>query len=182
MKQQSPPHHLDVKAFAQSAGELAGQDLLSKYERLMAESRELGADRVLDWSARGEFRVTESGAGQVWLHLRIALSLPLTCQRCLGPVDVLVDVDRSFRFVEGEEAAEQEDDASEEDVLALSREFDLLALMEDEVLMSLPAVPRHDTCPVEVKLAAEDAGFSAALTEKTNPFAALAKLRGGKSD
>jgi uncharacterized protein len=181
MKQESPPTHLDVKAFAQSAGKIAGHDLLLKYERLMQETQGLGADRMLDWSAHGELRTDEAGAGHVWLHLTAGVSLPLTCQRCLGPVDIAVAVNRSFRFVENEEAAEAQDDEAEEDVLALSQDFKLSDLIEDEVLMALPVVPLHEKCPVDVKLAVADPGFDAASAEKRNPFAVLAKLQGDKS-
>jgi len=181
MKQESPPTHLDVKAFAQAASKIAGHDLLSKYERLMQETKGLGADNMLNWSAQGEVRTDEAGAEQVWLHLTADVSLPLTCQRCLGPVDLEVAVKQSFRFVASEEAAEAQDEESEEDVLSLSQDFKLSDLIEDEVLMALPVVPRHETCPVEVKLAAVDPDFDTALAEKRNPFAVLAKLQGGKS-
>lgn len=180
MKQESLPTHLDVKAFAQSASEIAGQSLLSKYERLMKETQGLGADRMLNWSAHGELRIDEAGAEQVWLHLTVDASLPLTCQRCMGPVDIAVAVNRSFRFVGSEEAAEAQDEEAEEDVLALSPDFKLADLIEDEVLMALPVVPRHDECPVEVKLAVADPGFDIASAEKRNPFAVLAKLQGDK--
>lgn len=180
MKQESPPTHLDVKAFAQSAGEANGVDLLSNYERLMQETSGLGAEKHLQWSARGEYRADEGLAPEVWLHVAVQVSLPLTCQRCLGPVDIDVSVDRSFRFVEGEEAAEAQDEEAEEDVLALSRDFNLLALIEDEVLMDLPVVPAHEVCPVDLKLSVSDAGFDTALTEKRNPFAVLAKLQDKK--
>lgn len=181
MKQEYPPTHMDVKAFAQSSSELSGGDLLSKYERLMLETQGLGAERVIDWSVRGEFRADEAGGEQVWLHLNAEVSLPLTCQRCLGPVDMAVHVHRSFRFVASEEAAEAQDDESEEDVLVLSRDFNLSDLIEDEVLMELPVVPRHEECPGSVKLAVADAGFEEASAEKRNPFAVLSKLQGGKS-
>ena len=181
MKHESPPSHLDVKAFAQAASAIAGHDLLSKYERLMQETQGLGAERPLNWSARGELRTDEAGAEQVWLHLTVDTSLPLTCQRCMGPVDLAVVVNRSFRFVDSEEAAEAQDDEAEEDVLALSQEFKLTDLIEDEVLMALPLVHRHEECPVEVKLAVADPGFEAASAEKRNPFAVLAKLQGDKS-
>ena len=181
MKQESPPTHLDVKAFAHSASAIVGHDLLSKYERLMHETQGLVADRMLNWSARGELRMAEADAQQVWLHLTVDVSLPLTCQRCLSPVDMKVAVERSFRFCDSEEAAEAQDAQAEEDVLALSRDFSLPGLIEDEVLMALPVVPRHETCPVEVKLAVSDPGFDTALIEERNPFAVLAKLQGGKS-
>ena len=181
MKNETPPTHLDIKAFAHSANTLIGHDPLSKYERLIQETKGLGADRKLNWAAQGELRIDEAGAEQVWLHLTVAVSLPLTCQRCMGPVDVAVDVKRSFRFVASEEAAEAQDEDAEEDVLALDPEFSLGDLIEDEVLMALPVVARHDECPVEVKLEVVDSGFEAASNEKRNPFAVLAKLQGGKT-
>ena len=181
MKQESPPTHLDVKAFAQSTSQVGGFDVLSNYDRLMQETSRLGAERQLKWAARGECRAGEGVAAEVWLHLKVDISLPLTCQRCLGPADIDVSIDRSFRFVEGEEAAEMEDEEAEEDVLALSRDFNLLDLIEDEVLMALPVVPAHEVCPEDIKSSVSDAGFDAALSEKRNPFAVLAKLQDKKS-
>lgn len=148
----------------------------------MKETQGLGPCSLLNWSAQGEVRVDETGAEQVWLHLTVEANLPLTCQRCLGSVDIAVSVNRSFRFVGSEEAAEAQDEEAEEDVLALSQEFSLSELIEDEVLMTLPVVPRHETCPVDVKLMAVDSGFEAASAEKRNPFAVLAKLQGDKSN
>ncbi len=147
----------------------------------MQETQGLGADLTLSWSARGEVRADEASAEQVWLHLTVEVSLPLTCQRCLGPADIAVSVQQSFRFVGSEEAAEEQDEEAEEDVLALSKDFNLADLIEDEVLMALPVVPRHEVCPVELKLTVEDPGFEVASAEKKNPFAVLAKLQGDKS-
>ena len=92
-------------------------------------------------------------------------------------VDVPLEVDRAFRFVADEATAEALDDESEEDLLALSREFDLHELIEDELLMSLPVVPKHDECPSAVPLASSDDDFEEANAEKPNPFAALTDLR-----
>ena len=65
-------------------------------------------------------------------------------------------------------------------MLVLSQDFKLIDLIEDEVLMALPGVPRHEECPLDVKLAVVDPGFDAALAEKQNPFAVLATLRPDK--
>lgn len=180
MSQDFHPRRLDVRAFAQAGATLEGGDLLSKYERLQAETGGQGTDRPVRWTARGELQTDASGQGRVWLHLQAGVSLPLTCQRCLGPADIDLHVARSFRFVATEAQAESEDEASEEDVLVLSRDFDLQSLVEDELLMELPLVPRHETCPTEVKLAVQDADFEAAQAAKPQPFAALAGLKGGK--
>lgn len=182
MSQEFVATRLDVKAFAKAAGRLSGQDLLSAYERLLEETGGQGAGRPVRWEARGEWREAAGGQGQVWLHLTAGVSLPLVCQRCMGPVDIPVSVERSFRFVATEAAAEAEDEASEEDLLVMSRDFSLQALIEDELLMELPVVPRHEVCPTEVKLAVQDPDFEVAATEKTNPFAVLAGLRGAKPE
>jgi uncharacterized protein len=169
--------HLDLKALALSGGDVAGFEALSKYERLMQETRGLGGDLLVNWAAHGEMRPGASGQDQVWLSLTASASLPLVCQRCMAPVDVALSVDRQFRFVADEKTAETEDDESEEDVLVLTREFDLQALVEDELLMELPLIPRHETCPQPVKLEVLDADFDAATPEKPNPFAVLAKMQ-----
>ena len=101
----------------------------------------------------------------------------MECQRCLTPVDVPLDVERSFRFVADEATAEALDEECDEDLLALSREFDLRELIEDELLMALPGVPRHEECPTSVPLASSNDDFEVANSEKPNPFAALAALR-----
>lgn len=180
MSQEFVATRLDVKAFAKAGGVLSGQDLLSNYERLLGEASGQGADRPVQWEARGELRTEPGGQEQVWLHLHAEASLPMVCQRCMGPVDVSLVVDHVFRFVATEAQAELEDEASEEDVLALSRDFNLKDLVEDELLMALPVVPRHEVCPAAVKLAVQDADFEAAGAEKPNPFAVLAGLRDGK--
>jgi uncharacterized protein len=181
MKQEFVAARLDVKAFAQAAGEVIGHDLLSKYERLMSETQGLGADVTVNWAARGELRSGLGGQEQVWLHLTADICLPLTCQRCLGPVAIPVAVDRYFRFVADEAAAEAQDEEAEEDVLALSHEFNLQDLIEDELLMALPLVPLHEVCPMAVKLAVADPDFDAPSAEKPNPFAVLAKLKSGNA-
>ncbi len=182
MKQDFPPLHLDIKAFVQATSPIGGHNSLSKYKRLIQETNGLGAENKLNWLAQGELRGEVVGSEQVWLHLTVDTCLPLTCQRCLGQVDIAVAVKQSFRFVDSEQAAQAQDDASEEDVLVLSQDFNLVELIEDEVLMALPLIARHETCPVEVKLAVPDPGFETEATEKRHPFAVLATLRSDKSD
>ena len=177
MTENQLPPRLDVKHAALVDWSLSGRNSLLNYERLAQETQGLGLENALNWSAHVQLREDPAGHTAHWLHLSIDTVLPLTCQRCLGPADVAVSVDRWFRFVDSEAVAEQQDDDAEEDLLVSSREFDLAGLIEDEVLMDLPLVPRHDTCPVALKLAVADADFDA-LPEKPNPFAQLAQLKG----
>jgi uncharacterized protein len=176
MSKQLSNRRLDVKEFAEEAGEIAGHEPLRGYPRLLAETQGRAPDTSVSWSARAEIRNPSHVHPQVWLHLRAQVPLSLTCQRCLAPVEVSVAIDRSFRFVADEDMAAAEDEQAEEDVLALSRSFDLIELVEDELLMDLPLAPRHESCPpVSVALGGED--FAASTEQRENPFAVLGKLK-----
>ncbi len=181
MKAQPAHRRVDMASFCAAQGHLQQAEALAHYARLtthLSDEASPADPRTVDWQAQGQLRTSVGQADVPWLHLQAETTVPLTCQRCLTPVQVLLQVDRWFRFVADEATAEREDEESEEDLLAISREFDLQALVEDELLMELPAVPRHDECPVPVQLSAGDAEFEAAFEEKTNPFAALALLKG----
>lgn len=183
MTEFAQPPRIDVRQWCQSAKRLAGQNLLFNYERLMQETGGQGAENMVVWSVRAESLNTSAGPSQAWMHLEVTLDLPLICQRCLATVDEHLHIQRSYRFVNSETEAEQQDDDSEEDLLVASRDFDLIALIEDEVLMDLPVAPRHVVCPVPVKLMTADPDFELASV-KPNPFSALAALKAkpGKSD
>lgn len=172
------PFHLEVQAFAKEAGQLKGRwqlmQLLRVAESALGDAEERRAAEVA-WSARGEQRAAPGGELQTWLHVKAGSSVSLECQRCLQPMAVALAVERSFRFVHGEDAAAQLDADSEDDVLALTRSLDLRELVEDELLLAMPIVPRHDDCPVPLPVRPNDA----LAEEKPNPFAALAVLKRG---
>lgn len=174
---------LDVRQFAQSAASLEQVQDLSAFARLSEEAQLRPGDThsyEVHWHAEGELVAQTGGTGDVWLHLQADAVLPLICQRCLTVAPIALQIDRSFRFVADETTAEEEDDESEEDLLALSQEFDLHALIEDELLMDLPVVPMHDVCPEHVPLASSDEDFEQANTQKENPFAVLQALQVAK--
>lgn len=177
MNAQKKGRGLDVKAFAHSGGERSQEDPLSGYPRLLEEAEGRGADRPVRWQAHGELRTPTGQAPQIWLHLTAQAVVPLTCQRCLGPVDEPLAVDRWFRFVADEAQAEREDEEADEDVLALDPAFDLVELVEDELLMALPLVPRHAVCPGEVRMEHVDPDFDQAQADKPKPFGVLAGLK-----
>ncbi|MBA3771775.1 MAG: DUF177 domain-containing protein [Ramlibacter sp.] len=181
MSREFAARRLDAKGFAEDAGAISGQVPAQDFERLMTETQGRGAASPVTWSAAGELRNPRHVHPEIWLHMTVDAVLPLTCQRCLAPVDVAVVVKRSFRFVPDEDMAAAQDEQSEEDVLALSRSFDLVELVEDELLMELPLAPRHEICPEPVQLAAADAEFEDPAAGRENPFALLGKLRERKN-
>jgi uncharacterized protein len=169
------PGRLDVGAAAADGAALSGQWLLATLERL----RTLAAvDRpaAVEWSARFERRPVAGAVPQVWLHLVARTCLDLECQRCLQPVTCELAVDRAIRFVPTEDEAAALDAEGEDDVLALPPRLDLRSLVEDELLLALPLVPRHDTCPVPLEAPPADEAEAAAQ----NPFAVLAGIKATK--
>ena len=171
------PLRLDVQAFAKEAAELGGRWPLQQFERIgaavHAEAAAADGDDVV-WRARGEQRAARGAPAQNWLHLKAATRLPLQCQRCLQPVQTELDIDRWFLFVPGEDAAAQIDADSDDDVLALTRALDLPELVEDELLLALPLVPRHEVCPAPL-LAPK--GEHLDVEDSPKAFAALAALK-----
>lgn len=177
MKHEFAPQHLHIAAFAQANGTLAGEELLGHFERLMEQSQGLGGETFVTYSASGEMRTDAAGLDEPWVHLSAQATLSLVCQRCLSAVDVAVGFERDFRFVASEHLAEVEDEESEEDVLVLSKSFNVLELIEDELLLATPLVPMHEVCPQPVKLQAADPDFEEPAQDKPNPFAVLQQLK-----
>ncbi len=172
------PHRLDVAAFAQAEGRLDGEWPLQRMPRLLQDALPLSADSPalgVVWSAIGERKVVTGSEAEIRLHLRALTALQLTCQRCLQPMTVPLDVQPCLRFVQGETQAEALDEDSDEDVLALTPSLDLLRLIEDEVILALPLVPCHEICPQPLPMSAGEDELAAA-DDVEHAFAGLASL------
>ena len=174
------PRHLNVATFTQAKAAMTGDDPLQKYERLAQELHAPETDLTLKWQAQGESRTAADGSVRPAIHLRVQAELPLTCQRCMDVVATPIDIDRHFVFVPDEDTAASLDDESEDDVLEMSTDFNLLGLIEDEVLMAMPLVPSHESCPAGVLHSVQTDDFVETAEEKPHPFAALAALKDKK--
>jgi uncharacterized protein len=178
-------NRLNVKAFAREGLSLQGQMGLAQFARLAelalspveSSLQDSGEPTHVSWALQGELVLVSDGDSQIWMHLKAEVDLPMQCQRCMGPVNLSVKTDASFRFVSDEATAEAEDDESEEDLLVLTPELNVLELIEDELIMSAPLVPMHEKCPNLVPMSAVDEAFEEALEARPNPFAALAQLK-----
>ena len=161
-------------AFCRDAKSRLGQLPLSDMPRLAGSLFEAPATAAASWSAQGGLREVAGSAGEIWLHLKAQLEVRLQCQRCLQSMTEALRVDRDFRFVRSEAEALRLDEDSDDDVLVLEPRFDLGALIEDELILGLPLVPRHLQCPQPLlpkrSTLADD-------EPAPHPFAALAALR-----
>jgi uncharacterized protein len=147
MKKDWDPQRLDVRAFARLSGAFSGSTPLSELARLQAEQDVSGREAApVQWSLSGQIRDLRGGAHQTWMQVQAQTTLHMICQRCLEPMTMPLWVDRHFRFVSSEQAAAAEDDQAEEDLLVASPQFDALTLIEDELILAMPLVPRHESC------------------------------------
>lgn len=173
---------LNVQAMAEAGQTLSGSTLLQNMERLAPESNALDAETSVNWELAAQLRPGAGGQPDVWLHISADVNLALTCQRCMAPVQTPIAVDQWYRFVASEEVAMAEDDASDEDLLVMTPQFDAFEVLEDELLMALPLVPMHGACPSMPAFSAGEAELVALAPEKPNPFAALEQLKKPKLD
>lgn len=171
--------HLDVRAFARVQGQAEGRSFLQEWARLREESAPAGWKTLqVQWRLAGRLQPRTGAADEVWVHVQAQAEVEMTCQRCLTPAVLPLVVDRDILFVADEATAADLDDTLDDDVLVLAKDFDALALIEDELIMALPLVPRHEVCPEG--LPAQSVGEEE-LPQRENPFAALAALKGGSS-
>jgi uncharacterized protein len=177
MTRQQPLNSINLHTLTIQGAPLVERTPLHHLERLTQESTGLQPDLTVDWQAAAELRVGAAGQMDTWLHLQATTAVPLTCQRCMATVQTPLQVNQWYRFVATEEIAMEQDDASEEDLLVMLPQFDLLGLLEDELLMALPLVPMHDECPVLPAFSAGMVDAPESVPDKPNPFAALAQLK-----
>lgn len=173
-EQSQEPRALDLTALAKNTGTLQGQWPLASMHRL-ADSLCAATDGNVAWSAQGSLLPVTGAAAEIWLELQAHADVPLQCQRCLQTLVEALDVHRRFRFVRTDEEAARLDEESEDDVLVLQPRLDLYELLEDELILALPIVPRHGACPQPLPAPAQELEDE---EPAPNPFAALAALRG----
>jgi uncharacterized protein len=172
------PRRLDVAALAAAGGELSGEWPLPDLDRLAGSVMSAEPEGApVHWQAEGEQRLVTGGEPEVWLHLTAQACVNMRCQRCLSALPVPLDLDRWIRFVRDGAQAEALDAELEDDVLELERQMDLRELIEDELLLALPLVPRHDVCPQPLPAGSGETASSDAEPQRPNPFAALAQLK-----
>ena len=113
------------------------------------------------------------------LKLRVSGVVQLQCQRCLEGFEHAVTIETAVRAV-APDALEREydDDPNEPDCVAASTAFDLVELIEDEVMLALPSYPRHEAgCCMGRAGTANEAAIGDASGTKISAFSGLRVLK-----
>ncbi|HMH17300.1 MAG TPA: DUF177 domain-containing protein [Burkholderiales bacterium] len=82
--------------------------------------------------------------GKPCLRISVRGYTQFVCQRCLGPLQVPVEIDAELQLSESLREISEADD--EVDRVLASRHMEVGQLVEDEVILALPMVPRHEEC------------------------------------
>jgi uncharacterized protein len=168
------PLLVDVYELARERRTIDGAFALVDLKRLAASL--LRTEGSLQYRIRGEF----DQQGRPGAEMHLSATLWLECQRCNQALDFPLQRNAHFRFVSSEEElnALPIDDDDVDEVVG-SRHMDIAVWIEDEAILSLPLVPRHDNCrPAALHVGAPEGDDGG--ERRPNPFAALASLKAGR--
>ena len=152
-------HFIDSIDFARNGRELCDEIpivTLSRLSDLLASSEGTLGYKVIG-SQQGDSRK---------LEIVLKGSCQLRCQRCLGEFTYPIDITTQLQLLPADKLDEIDDDV---DAIEATAQMDVLALIEDEVLLGLPFAPKHleESCSASLK----------DLQQSANPFAVLAVLK-----
>jgi len=155
---------IDSLDFAQSGKQIDAEVPFAELPRLLD---------VLD-NPQGILRYTVQGGldklGNPVLDISMSGCCQLRCQRCLQGMDYAIQHDA--RLVLCDQAGlDEQDDEEEFDRILADAHLDVLALLEEEILLSLPIAPRHESGACQLT----ESGNR--QKENKHPFAVLEKLK-----
>lgn len=167
----TPSRTCDVYELARQRQSIDGELPVRELPRLAASVA--ASSGTLKYRIRGRL----DDRGRPGAALSLEGDLVLACQRCGAPFAFRLEREALFRFVASEEElnALPIDDDDDAEAIVGGNSTDLAAWIEDETILSLPLVPRHDSCePVGV-----ESGGELLAPGLPSPFAALADLKRG---
>lgn len=164
------PDQIDPWRLAVEGGQLNGVIALAALPRLVAELVHPHGEVNLTLSAGIDLQGVRFIAGCV------RTEVALVCQRCLGPLQWPLDIAVRLGLVHNEAGADRLPDEYEP-LLVLEGLIRIADLVEDELLLALPLIPRHDAMQeCEANGYQTPSGKVAPHIERGQPFATLASL------
>lgn len=171
---QGLPEILDVDRLIAARASFAGRLPLRQFRRLRPQ--------LLDDSGEVEYelRFGRDQDNRSVVTGRVTATAVVQCERCLAPVSIVLDCPIALQCVYSETQALQVSSPYEPLLLDGTR-WSPAVLIEDELILSLPIVPRHGEQDQACNPPA--GGRAGSVTERVNPFFELARLkRDGSED
>lgn len=163
---------IDNLAFAKRNEHLAGDVSFRDCGRLIELLRthalgDAARESLLDGRIHYLLDGDVDAVGRHFLHLVIAAELTVICQRCLDVMPLRLDLGFDYLITDNRLRDTDVEDNDDFDEQEASQAMDLLALIEDELIIAMPISPMHEF------------GCGAGVTEsgeKSNPFSVLKGL------
>lgn len=156
---------IDGLEFARTGSKLQGAWPVADFPRLK------DALRACSGSVRYELEGLPQAQGRPALRLRLEGTLQLTCQRCLGALELPLGIEVVLQLAASQAEIDAEPlEAEGPERIVAGREMAVHDLIEDELLLALPIAPRHEHC------AARESGEA---RDTHSPFAGLRGLMSG---
>ena len=158
---------IDAFDFSRINGSREGVTPVAEMTRLTKDCADNSGS--IRWKVQGG----TSKQGYPQLTLSVAGTVHLVCQRCLTPFAYDIDSETVLMLGKDDAHADEIEDILDDesiDVIVGSRAMNVADLVEDEALLALPQVPKHDVCP-------DTALLDALKGEKKSPFAGLKDLK-----
>lgn len=168
MSEKFIPEHIDPFRYAEQGLSLAGTVKIADLQRL---SSTLGSNDDVVF-AELQFGVDEQDIAFLKGHLKAKLTLQ--CQRCMEPFICEIISDFVLGIVNTLDEANALPERYEP-AMAKEGNLALRELIEDEIILNLPIIPRHELEGCKVKLPLADSGWEQGKGE--NPFHVLKSLK-----
>ena len=162
------PREAELRTWASRGIEVEGDVLVTRMPRLQAvvASAEEPAFATLSCWKDEQHRYV--------VDVKVQMTVALECQRCLSHCELELVTQSSLCVVWDEDSTKEL--PSGYDPLVAGDVSDLHALVEEELLLALPAVPMHDIGDCEDVSRAFGDSTTDVVEEKESPFAALGAL------
>ena len=153
---------------------------ISALPRLAEEASSVELGDGFHWQIDTHFADSPGSEPRQILKLAIKGRIHLVCQSCLQDCGLDLAQESQFVMVATEAEADafpMEDDQQEP--LVASQHFNLLSLIEDEILLSFPLIPKHleGACQVHAASFGEGGEVIEALEKPQNPFNVLKNMK-----
>lgn len=132
---------IDSMQFARSGGQLSGEIPAEEFQDMLPRL----ADILSRDSPSVQYRLSGGlRAGRPAIHFEVRATVNLTCQRCLEVYAEELVLVRDYPLARDEaELSRWERDEPLLEALVADPKMVVAELIEDEILLSLPTVPRH---------------------------------------
>ena len=148
----APPKSIDVFLCCRTERVFEGIAKLSQFPRLAQEVSIFAEPETLNlhWQVNANQQILNQQR-YATLRLKIRTTLKLECQRCMEMLEwpVVIECERVLvkQTSDLEKAEVHLSEFDQFEILLANHHFNLLELIEDEVLLSIPFAPKHSVCP-----------------------------------